>query len=337
MLFQSKNELDVNGIVDTNTYKVLKSSKAVTNFTLLSIGSFDDGSSIPVTALQTRLTELKYYHDEITGYYGEITSNAVKQFQKNNELDATGNADPETQLRIFSKDAKVNPNADSVMFGDSGAKVTKLQKRLIELRYLSGVVNDKFDEATLAAVKEYQNNAGLEESDGLSADELEVLYSDEAVKSANYSTLRFGFSGDDVAQLQSRLASLKYYDGKTSGVYSKAVVSAVENFQKDFDLEVTGVADLATQDAIKTEAQRESTYVGEQFILQTATISDNALAGVAGGKSLELPASRTNNNDFAKSLIIAGAALAIITLIIAIIVAEIKKKAAVKRAVRRRK
>ena len=328
MMFQNKNELDVTGIVDSKTYKVLKSSKVVSNFSLLEQGSYDDGNSVPVAALQTRLTELKYYYDEITGFYGELTANAVKQFQKNNDLDATGSADPETQLRIFSKDAQENPNAGSVMYGDNGALVVKLQKRLVELRYLSGVVSENFDDTVLDAVHAYQEAAGLKKADGLTAKQLKVLYSDKAVKSPEYNVLKYGFSGDDVAQLQSRLASLRYYDGKTSGVYSKAVVSAVENFQKDYDLEVTGYADEATQEAIKTEAQKESTHVGEQLIVQTATISDNALAGVAGGKSIEVPVTSNEEVDFTKTLIVLGAVLAVVLVITAIFVVGLKKKTA---------
>ena len=155
---------------------------------------------------------------------------------KNNELEETGSADPDTQLRIFSKDAKENPFAGCVIYGQSGSMVTKLQKRLVELRFLSGIITEKFDDSTLEAVHAYQKAAGLEESEMLSAEELEVLYSDNAVKAADFNVMRYGFAGEDVAQLQSRLASLKYYDGKTSGTYSKAVVSAVESFQKDRSL-----------------------------------------------------------------------------------------------------
>ncbi len=326
MLFQNKNDLEVTGVVNSKTYKVLKSTKAVSNFNVLEAGAFDDGASLPVTALQTRLTELKYYYDDITGYYGELTASAVKQFQKNNELDATGVADPETQLRVFSKDAKENPNAGNVMYGESGAMVIKLQKRLIELRYLSGIVSEKFDDATLDAVHSYQKASGLEETDLLTAEQLEVLYSENAIKSPEYDVLKYGYAGEDVAQLQSRLASLKYYDGKTSGVYSQAVAAAVENFQKDNGLKATGFADAETQEAIKTEAQRESANAGEQLILQTATISDNALAGVADGKTAELSIKTQNHSDFTSMVIIFGSVFAAAVLFAVVFIVELKKK-----------
>ena len=332
MVFQNMNDLEVTGIVTAKTFKVLKSDKAKNDFNLLEQGSFDDGSELSVTSLQERLAELKYYYDEITGFYGELTASAVKQFQKNNELQATGAADPETQLRLFSDKAKENPNAGCAVYGESGALIEKLQKRLIELRYLSGIVTGKFDDATLEAVKIYQKTAGLAEDDKLTAEQLEVLYSDKAVKPTDFAVMKYGFSGEDVAQLQSRLASLKYYDGKTSGVYSKAVVASVESFQKDFGLDVTGIADVKTVEAIKTETQRESNHVGEQLILKTATVSDNALAGVADVKSGEIKMSKTTDNDFAKTLIVLGAVLAVVLLFTAVFVVEMKKKSAKQKA-----
>ncbi len=329
MMFQDKNEIEVTGVVNSKTYKVLKSSKAKANFNPLEQGMFDNGPALPVTALQERLTELKYYYDDVTGFYGELTASAVRQFQKNNEIEATGVADPETQLRIFSSKAEVNPNAGGVSYGEAGAMVQNLQKRLIELRYLSGEVTGKFDDAALEAVHKYQAAAGLEESDLLTADQLEVLYSDDAVKSADYNTLRYGFSGEDVAQMQSRLASLKYYDGKTSGVYNKAVVSAVESFQKDNGLEVTGCADEKTLETLKTEAQRESTNAGDEIILKTATVSDNALAGITETeKTAEIVLTKPHDNELAKTVIALGTVIVVAFLLAAVFMIELKRKKA---------
>ena len=303
MLFQNINELKATGIVDSKTYRILKSNKAESNFSILSNGSFDEGGALPVTALQTRLTELKYYYDEISGFYGEVTASAVRHFQKDNKVKATGIADVDTQLRIFSSKAKANPNAGSAVYGNSGSMITKMQKRLIELRYLSGIVSEKFDDATLEAVHAFQKASGFEETDMMTPAQLELLYSEKAVKSPDYDVLKYGYSGDDVVQLQSRLAALKYYEGKTSGVYSNTVVEAVEKFQSDNNIEVTGKADAKTLDLIKTESQRETTHIGEELVLKTATISDDALAGIAKGKYDDISVNDTAKDDKLKSTI----------------------------------
>ena len=303
MLFQNINELKATGIVDSKTYRILKSNKAESNFSILSNGSFDEGGALPVTALQTRLTELKYYYDEISGFYGEVTASAVRHFQKDNKVKATGIADVDTQLRIFSSKAKANPNAGSAVYGNSGSMITKMQKRLIELRYLSGIVSEKFDDATLEAVHAFQKASGFEETDMMTPAQLELLYSEKAVKSPDYDVLKYGYSGDDIVQLQSRLAVLKYYEGKTSGVYSNTVVEAVEKFQSDNNIEVTGKADAKTLDLIKTESQRETTHIGEELVLKTAAISDDALAGIAKGKYDDISVNDTAKDDKLKSTI----------------------------------
>ena len=306
MLFQAKNDLESTGTVDSRTYRILKSNDAQSNFSILSNGTFDETGEVPVKALQTRLTELEYYYDDITGFYSELTASAVRQFQKDNKIKSTGIADVDTQLRIFSRKAKKNPNAGSAVYGASGTIVTKMQKRLIELRYLSGIVSEKFDDATLEAVNAFQKAAGFEESDMMTAEQLELLYSEKAIKSPDFDVLKYGYAGDDVAQLQSRLAALNYYDGKTSGVYSNTVVAAVEKFQNDNNIDVTGTVDEQTLDLIKTETQRENAHIGETLVLKTAAISDEALAGIADSKSVELPVESPENNSTLKDTFTLG-------------------------------
>lgn len=56
--------------------------------------------------------------------------------------------------------------------------------------------------------------------------------------------------GDDVSALQTALTDLCYYSGDVTGRYGEATKTAVEDFQRDFALAVTGMADKATQEAI---------------------------------------------------------------------------------------
>ena len=56
--------------------------------------------------------------------------------------------------------------------------------------------------------------------------------------------------GDDVSALQTALTDLCYYSGDVTGRYGEATRTAVEDFQRDFALAVTGMADKATQEAI---------------------------------------------------------------------------------------
>ena len=58
--------------------------------------------------------------------------------------------------------------------------------------------------------------------------------------------LQYGDHGDDVLALQTRLKDLQYYTGNLSGRYREGTRKAVEDFQADFGLDQTGVADLRT-------------------------------------------------------------------------------------------
>ena len=61
-----------------------------------------------VKAVQQRLFDLGYVDDKenITGYYGQITEKAVKDFQKKNGIKTTGTADNKTLVKLFDSSAK---------------------------------------------------------------------------------------------------------------------------------------------------------------------------------------------------------------------------------------
>lgn len=83
--FQRAMNLPATGIVDDATYAKLKSAPASND--TLAIGS----RGAAVRDLQRRLKQLGYFrYPQITGYYGAVTADAVKQFQRANGLPATG-------------------------------------------------------------------------------------------------------------------------------------------------------------------------------------------------------------------------------------------------------
>lgn len=65
-----------------------------------------------VFAMQERLAELGYLTVEYGGVYGEVTAEAVKSFQQENGLEATGEASVETLTLLFSEKAKSAPTAN---------------------------------------------------------------------------------------------------------------------------------------------------------------------------------------------------------------------------------
>ncbi len=130
----------------------------------LKIGSSGDR----VTKLQNRLTELGYYDDVVTGYFGEATQKAYKAFQTAAGVTVDGIAGKSDLEILYSDDA---PNANSsedededdgyLNLGDEGDEVEKVQDKLAELKYFTGVSSGYFGELTESAVKEFQEDNDL--------------------------------------------------------------------------------------------------------------------------------------------------------------------------------
>ncbi|MGN0537534.1 MAG: peptidoglycan-binding protein [Acutalibacteraceae bacterium] len=325
--FQTNSKLDVTGIVDGNTYNALMSNDAVTGYKTLSVGDYDDGVTAPITRLQARLAELGYYTDEVTGVYGKATECAVKLFQTEAGLRVSGEADSRTQTSLYRESAVRNPNVGSITYGMQSALVTQVQARLIELRYYIGTPSEVFDDETLTAVNAFQVVAGYEPSETLTAEQIELLNSDDAPKSENYNLLAVGYSGDDVADLQYKLTTINYYDGPSTSVYTNDMEDAVKLFQADSGLEITGVVDESTRNAIDTEASRQNSEIGQKAILNTAKISDEALASVAEAKvqAVQMSTYTTNSSSAIKTLITTAIILCAGIFMTAVFMVEIKK------------
>ncbi len=114
--FQSKNDQIVDGYLGPSTRMALNSSEAVPNG--LSLG--DSGDTI--RKVQNMLSKLGYLNSgNVTGYYGEITENAVKLFQQTNRLTVDGSVGAQTMTKLTSADAKKAPaNRPSTSSSGSG-------------------------------------------------------------------------------------------------------------------------------------------------------------------------------------------------------------------------
>ncbi|WP_199249397.1 peptidoglycan-binding protein [[Phormidium] sp. ETS-05] len=124
-------------------------------FALLRPG--DSGEA--VAKLQYRLGELGYFQNSYTGYYGEATSEAVREFQRHNGLTDDGVVGDKTQSaldKIYPQPAPATTQP-TVRLGSKGATVFRIQRQLSSLKYFNyQQMNGEFDEATEAAIKQFQ-------------------------------------------------------------------------------------------------------------------------------------------------------------------------------------
>lgn len=109
-------------------------------------------------------------------------------------------------------------------------------------------------------------------------------------EATGYRILQYGMDGDDVLALQTQLKELYYYSGNLSGRYREGTRASVKNFQKDNDLEVTGVADIRTQTILFATQYRTLKYgsSGEDVkTLQTRLTELGYYKGKISGNYLE--------------------------------------------------
>ena len=182
---------DTNATVDSPSTPKKKVKK-----TAWSIG--DSGAA--VTKLQKRLTELGFYHDEITGYFGEITEKAYKEFQEAAGVVVDGICGKTDRDILYSsmapyapeestepeddsdnEESKKDEKEDVMSFGDYSDDVYSVQERLIELKYLEEDATGYFGQCTEAAVNDFQDYNEIEKTGEVDEETQKVLFSEDAI------------------------------------------------------------------------------------------------------------------------------------------------------------
>jgi peptidoglycan hydrolase-like protein with peptidoglycan-binding domain len=149
--------------------------------------------------------------------------------------------------------------------GDTGSDVTTLQKALVALGFAKGKADGFYGPKTQAAVKKFQQAAGLT-ADGIAGSKtLAALTSrsgstptstqtNPATFDAPSTTLKPGDTGTQVEVLQRELAGLGYSPGTIDGNYGPGTVTAVKAFQQAAGLTADGVVGSKTLAALRSRA-----------------------------------------------------------------------------------
>lgn len=223
-VFQRRHGLTVDGYIGEETYDRLMRADALPY--MATVG--DEGTDIE--ELQKRLVELDYMK-HATGYFGDETETAVKEFQENNNLSVDGMIGVNTKEALYSEDAVPH----SVSYGEKSDEVLKYQKRLFKLGYLTTEPDGTFGSDTKAAVKLFQELNGLIADGHIGPQTKELLMSSDAQANA----LTIGMSGDTVKSMQKMLKKLGYLSS-ADGYFGSGTEAAVRAFQKRNNLTVDG-------------------------------------------------------------------------------------------------
>lgn len=253
--FQEDNNLHHDGKVGPNTWSLLVNGglTPISSKTNSSLVEGDMGEE--VEEAQNRLAFYGYYDGEIDGKFDNEVKQAVIKFQRRNDLSADGKIGPKTWT-ILSTDTGVKLSdptqpIESMTLGCSGLNVEKVQIALKNNYYYNGEITGEFDSLTFKAVKNFQESAGLTADgivgkrtwDALVNGTANIFNGGHPVR-----TLQRTMRGYDVYVLQQDLVYFNYLSGYyMDGYYDDATVNAVKAFQKDNNMEETGVLDLHTR------------------------------------------------------------------------------------------
>lgn len=152
--FQLANGLSQSGAADGTTLMRLYEGEALSwdEFIESSCAVAGD-SGDHVRMIQLWLKRLGHFSGECTGRYGEETQRAVRGFQMENGLEASGDVDKETGRALFSKMETVIGGAETLSKGSTDERIDGLCIRLNELGYGAHAA---FDEQTVLALMKYQ-------------------------------------------------------------------------------------------------------------------------------------------------------------------------------------
>lgn len=102
---------------------------------------------------------------------------------------------------------------------------------------------------------------------------------------------RFGSSGNEVKQIQTKLKNWGYYKGDIDGIYGSKTVSAVKYFQRKNGLTVDGIAGSKTLAAMGIRSSSNNSSAG------TSQANLNLLAHLIHGEARGEPYNRNGSSS----------------------------------------
>ncbi len=164
---------------------------------------------------------------------------------------------------------------------DNGGKLTFcMSQHLDQETQILYEYSPKIDEYSDKDLFKTQNYADFDSYEAFKEKVYGVLYSanngeisaskDDTEAPTKNKALQKGSKGDEVVKLQNRLNELGYSVGKADGDFGNKTKAAIEQFQGDNGLDVTGIADektlelLYSEDAVSKQATNDDASTSEQ-------------------------------------------------------------------------
>jgi len=150
-------------------------------------------------------------------------------------------------------------NAVVLREGSRGEEVARIQRRLIELRFLSTRATGVFGPATRDAVIRFQSANGLTADGAVGRATTSALFptatSIHPASRATTSVLREGSRGEEVSRIQRRLIDLGLLSTRATGIFGPATREAVIRFQGANGLTADGIVNHSTMTTLFPSVQ----------------------------------------------------------------------------------
>lgn len=258
-----------------------------------------------VMTLQQELADRGYFNVSPTGYYGSITEEAVKAYQKDKGLQQDGIAGPIT----FDSLGITGPSTisgETLYVGDENEDVRKLQQVLKNKGYFNVDITGYYGYITETAVLKFQKDNGLI-ADGIAGPKtfaalgmtvssstniapIVKIRSIDSIREKEDWVLR-GDEGPDVVVIQQRLEELGYYTyDKITNYFGTITETAVKEFQERNGLVVSGIVGEPTRNAMFSS----SAIPAKVESSGSSNSNSNSSSSVNGGSSANTSNSNTN-------------------------------------------
>ena len=214
--------------------------------------------SFVVAAIQESLDVLGYDVGPIDGVAGDTSRQALRDFQADNGIEATGVLDGDSILAL----ARASDESQQFV-------VEAVQTQLAELGYYAGLIDGTYGPETEQALRDFGQAEGLSGDEPISTETLTRLgdvyvrdvviptleasgYEPPPEKDPADGLLRQGDEGAEVQEIQERLVSLGYRPGDSDGRFGANTTSAVLAFQKAEGLDRDGIVGPAFEEALSS-------------------------------------------------------------------------------------
>ncbi len=248
------DDVEADGVATSLTQDILFDEEYSVYLKDLSEGDEDS----EVLRLERRLHILGYLDADADEVFDDYTAAALIAFQTDSGLTADGVATEEVQDALYASDAAVAERWTShdIALGDDNGVVEDVQGALMRLGFLAEITADgeyvSGMESALESLYDYlvshdSDKAELfAEREVLSAEAQDALFEDDLILYSE--DVQKGADETETARVQTRLYTLLYLsESGIDGDYGSNSTSAIESFQENNDLEVTGIADEETQ------------------------------------------------------------------------------------------